>query len=104
MTVSAAPQTITLHQLLKSMVEKGASDLHITTGSAPQLRIDGELGRFRVPPPGPGETKPVWYPVPTEEQKAKFEEEQEIGLSFGVKNLSRFRANVFLQKGAVAAV
>ena len=104
MTVSAAPQAITLHQLLKSMVEKGASDLHITTGSAPQLRIDGELVPFRVPPLGPVETKQLCYSVLTDEQKAKFEEEQEIDLSFGVKNLSRFRANVFLQKGAVAAV
>jgi len=100
----AQAQAVTLHQLLKSMVEKGASDLHITTGSAPQLRIDGELVPFRVPPLGPVETKQLCYSVLTDDQKAKFEEEQELDLSFGIKNLSRFRANVFLQKGAIAGV
>jgi twitching motility protein PilT len=112
MTVTTTPpppsqaqaQVVTLHQLLKSMVEKGASDLHITTGSAPQLRIDGELVPFRVPPLGPVETKQLCYSVLTDDQKAKFEEEQELDLSFGIKNLSRFRANVFLQKGAIAGV
>ncbi len=112
MTVTTTPpppsqaqaQAVTLHQLLKSMVEKGASDLHITTGSAPQLRIDGELVPFRVPPLGPVETKQLCYSVLTDDQKAKFEEEQELDLSFGIKNLSRFRANVFLQKGAIAGV
>jgi twitching motility protein PilT len=100
----APAQAVTLHQLLKSMVEKGASDLHITTGSAPQLRIDGELVPFRVPALGPVETKQLCYSVLTDDQKARFEEEQELDLSFGIKNVARFRANVFLQKGAVAGV
>ena len=104
MSVTSPPQTVTLHQLLKTMVEKGASDLHVTTGSAPQLRIDGELVPFRVAALGPVETKQLCYSILTDEQKARFEEEQELDLSFGLKNLARFRANVFLQKGAVAAV
>jgi twitching motility protein PilT len=104
MAAENPPQTITLHQLLKTMVDKGASDLHITTGSAPQLRIDGDLVPFRVPPLGPADTKQLCYSVLTEEQKSHFEEDQELDLSFGVKNLSRFRANVFMQKGAVAGV
>jgi twitching motility protein PilT len=95
---------VTLHQLLKTMVDKGASDLHITTGSAPQLRLDGELVPFRVPALGPVDTKQLCYSVLTDEQKAHFEENQELDLSFGVKNLARFRANVFMQKGAVAGV
>ncbi|MEO8213878.1 MAG: type IV pilus twitching motility protein PilT [Myxococcales bacterium] len=99
-----APQTVTLHQLLKTMVDKGASDLHITTGSAPQLRLDGELVPFRVAALGPVDTKQLCYSVLTDEQKAHFEENQELDLSFGVKNLARFRANVFMQKGAVAGV
>lgn len=104
MSVAPVPQTVTLHQLLKTMVDKGASDLHITTGSPPQLRLDGELVPFRVAALGPVDTKQLCYSVLTDEQKAHFEEDQELDLSFGVKNLARFRANVFMQKGAVAGV
>jgi twitching motility protein PilT len=91
-----------LHQLLKAMVEKGASDLHITTGSPPQLRIDGELVPLKTPPLTPVETKQICYSILTDSQKHKFEEECELDLSFGVKSLSRFRANVYMQRGAVA--
>jgi twitching motility protein PilT len=92
-----------LHQLLKAMVEKGASDLHLTTGSAPQLRIDGRLVPLNTPPLTPVETKQLCYSILTESQKHRFEEENELDLSFGVKALSRFRANIFMQRGAVAA-
>jgi twitching motility protein PilT len=92
-----------LHQLLKTMVEKGASDLHITTGSAPQLRIDGRLVPLKTPALSPVETKQLCYSILTDAQKHKFEEDSELDLSFGVKGLSRFRANVFMQRGAVAA-
>jgi twitching motility protein PilT len=91
-----------LHQLLKAMVEKGASDLHITTGSAPQLRIDGKLVPLKTGALSPVETKQLCYSILTDAQKHKFEEESELDLSFGVKGLSRFRANVFMQRGAVA--
>ena len=91
-----------LHQLLKAMVEKGASDLHITTGSPPQLRIDGQLVPLKTPPLNPVDTKQICYSILTDAQKHKFEEENELDLSFGVKGLSRFRANVFMQRGAVA--
>ncbi len=91
-----------LHQLLKAMVEKGASDLHITTGSPPQLRIDGSLVPLKTPPLSPVDTKQLCYSILTDAQKHKFEEESELDLSFGVKGLSRFRANVFMQRGAVA--
>ncbi len=91
-----------LHQLLKAMVEKGASDLHITTNSAPQLRIDGRLVPLKTAPLTPVETKQLCYSILTDAQKHKFEEESELDLSFGVKGLSRFRANVFMQRGAVA--
>ena len=92
-----------LHQLLKAMVEKGASDLHITTSSPPQLRIDGELVPLKMPPLTPVETKSLCYSILTDAQKHKFEEENELDLSFGVKDLARFRANVFMQRGSVAA-
>jgi twitching motility protein PilT len=93
---------VTLHQLLRAMIDKGCSDLHITTGSPPQLRIDGSLVPLKVPPLSPIETKQLCYSVLTEEQKVQFEKRNELDLSFGVKNLARFRANIFMQRGAVA--
>ncbi len=105
--MSQQPQSqgppVNLHQLLKAMIEKGASDLHITTGTPPQLRIDGELVPLRVPPLSPVDTKQLCYSILTDAQKHKFEEENELDLSFGVKSLARFRANLFMQRGAVAA-
>jgi twitching motility protein PilT len=92
----------TLHQLLKAMLDKGASDLHITTGSAPQLRIDGDLVPLRTEALTPVDTKQLCYSILTDAQKLRFEEDQELDLSFGVKNLARFRANIFMQRGAVA--
>ncbi len=91
-----------LHQLLKAMVEKGASDLHVTTGSPPQLRIDGDLVPLKMAPLTPVETKQLCYSILTDAQKHKFEEDNELDLSFGVKGLSRFRSNIFMQRGAVA--
>ncbi|MEZ4404036.1 MAG: type IV pilus twitching motility protein PilT [Kofleriaceae bacterium] len=92
----------TLHQLLKVMLDKGASDLHLTTGSPPQLRIDGELVPLRTEAMTPVDTKQLCYSVLTDAQKMGFEEEQELDFSFGVKGLARFRANLFMQRGAVA--
>ncbi len=92
-----------LHQLLKALIEKGASDLHITTGTPPQLRIDGDLVPLKTPPLTPVDTKQLCYSILTDAQKHKFEEESELDLSFGVKSLARFRANLFMQRGAVAA-
>ena len=91
-----------LHQLLKVMIEKGSTDLHITTGTPPQLRIDGELVPLKSPPLTAPETKQLCYSILTDSQKQKFEENNELDLSFGVKGLSRFRSNIFMQRGAVA--
>lgn len=93
---------VNLHQLLRAMVEKGASDMHITTGSPPLLRIDGQVVPLKLQPLGPVDTKQLCYSVLTEEQKIEFEKNKELDLSFGVKNLSRFRANIFMQRGAVS--
>jgi len=95
--------SISLHQLLKLMVEKGATDLHITTGSPPQLRIDGLLVPISSEPLTGTDTKNISYSILTDAQKHKFEEKNELDLSFGVKGLSRFRANIFVQRGALAA-
>jgi twitching motility protein PilT len=102
MTQPAEGLRVNLHQLLKAMIEKGASDMHITTGSPPLLRIDGSIVPLKLPPLGPVETKQLCYSILTEEQKISFEKANELDLSFGVKNLSRFRANIFTQRGAVA--
>lgn len=93
-----------LHELLKILVEGGGSDLHITTNSPPQIRVDGKLKQLELPPLNAVETKQLCYSVLTDSQKHKFEEENELDLSFGVKGLSRFRGNVFVQRGAVAGV
>lgn len=92
----------TLYDLLNIMIERGASDLHITTGTPPRLRIDGKLMPIDHPHLTPADTKPLCYSILTEAQKHKFEENNELDLSFGVKGLSRFRANIFMQRGAVA--
>jgi twitching motility protein PilT len=84
------------------MIEKGASDLHITTGTPPQLRIDGNMVPLKMDPLTPVDTKQLCYSILTEEQKIRFEKYNELDLSFGVKNLARFRSNIFVQRGAVA--
>src|ERR1700680_5087370 len=94
----------TLNQLLKSMVEQGGSDLHITTNSPPQVRVDGVLKTMNMPPLNPTATKQLAYSILTDNQKHRLEENLEIDLSFGLKGLARFRANVFHQRGAMAAV
>ena len=93
---------VSLQDLLTLMIEQNASDLHLTSGSPPQLRIDGTLRPVNVPPLSPTETKRLAYSILTEKQKKVFEEKNELDLSFGVKNLSRFRANVFMQRGAIS--
>jgi twitching motility protein PilT len=93
----------TLHQLLKTLVERGGSDLHLTTNSPPMIRVDGDLTPLDFPPLTVPETKQLIYSILTDVQKHRFEETLELDLSFGVKGLARFRGNVFLQRGAVSA-
>src|SRR6195256_3844028 len=96
---------ISLSELLRKLSELGGSDLHITTGSAPQVRVDGHLRPlegFRMMTAA--DTKQLAYSVLTDAQKHRFEENLELDFSFGVKGLSRFRANLFNQRGAVGAV
>src|SRR5262249_24651977 len=77
--------SVTLHQLLKTMVERGGSDLHITTNSPPQIRIDGKLTPLDMPPLTAPETKQLAYSVLTDAQKHRFEENLELDISFGIK-------------------
>ena len=94
MTAPVQPTQVNLHQLLRAVVEKGASDLHITTGTPPQLRIDGSLLPLKTAPLTPNDTKNLCYSVLSEEQKVAFERKNELDLSFGVKGLARFRGNI----------
>jgi twitching motility protein PilT len=99
------PPQISLSELLHRLSELGGSDLHITTGTAPLVRVHGEirpLDGYRQLTSS--ETKQLAYSVLTDAQKHRFEENLELDFSFGVKGLSRFRANIFNQRGAVGAV
>lgn len=100
-TADDSQKTPGIHQLLKFMVENTASDLHITPGTPPQLRIDGSLRPLNLPTLTPPETKKIAYSLLTDAQKHLFEEDRELDFSFGVKGLSRFRANVFQTRGSV---
>jgi twitching motility protein PilT len=94
----------TLPELLKIVVDRDGSDLHISTNSPPQVRIHGHLERLSLPEMNPSETKQLVYSVLTDSQKKRFEETLELDFSFGIKGLARFRCNVFNQRGAVGAV
>lgn len=95
---------IALSELLRKMIENGGSDLHITTNSAPMVRVHGVLRPLEYPELTPAETRQLAYSVLTDAQKHRFEETLELDFSFGIKGLSRFRANIFNQRGAVGAV
>jgi twitching motility protein PilT len=95
---------VTMHQLLKTLVDQTGTDLHITTNSPPQIRVDGKMRPLDLPPLTAVETKQLAYSVLTDAQKHRFEENLELDFSFGIKGLARFRANVFMQRGAVGAV
>ncbi len=100
-----ANEDLTLTELLKKMTEMRGSDLHITLNAPPQIRVDGEMHPLtEFEPMNAADTKSLAYSVLTDAQKHRFEEDLELDFSFGVKGLSRFRANLFNQKGAVAAV
>ena len=90
--------------MLKTMVDNGASDLHITTGSPPQIRVNGKMTPMKTRSLLPADTKHICYSILTEQQKRKFEDINELDFSFGVKGLARFRGNVFMQRGALAGV
>src|SRR6185369_5230716 len=90
--------------LLRQMFEKGASDLHVTVGAAPTLRIHGEMVPQDYEKLKPETCQQLVYSILTDEQKEKFERENELDLSFGVEGIGRVRMNVFKQRGAVASV
>jgi twitching motility protein PilT len=97
--------TVNLRALLEEMIEKEASDLHITAGERPKLRVDGDMTDSSAPEILTAkDTLQLAYSVLTENQKKRFETEDELDFSFGIQNLARFRGNVFKQRGCVAMV
>src|SRR5919204_2374237 len=102
--MSTTNTNLTLSELLKKMTELRGSDLHITTSSPPQVRVDGHLRPLDYEPLTAADTKQLAYSVLTDAQKHRFEEDLELDFSFGIKGLSRFRANLFNQRGAAGAV
>ena len=104
----AAQQTggsLNLRQLLEEMIERDASDLHITAGERPKLRVDGDITGSKFDRSlTPKETLQLAYSVLTENQKKRFETEDELDFSFGIQNLARFRGNCFKQRGCVTLV
>jgi twitching motility protein PilT len=103
-TSEQQPSAPTLPELLKMTVEADGSDLHLTTNSAPAIRVHGRLRPLEFAPLNAAETKQLAYSVLTDAQKKRFEETLELDFSFGLRGLARFRCNVFNQRGAVAAV
>src|SRR3990172_6685905 len=93
---------IELQKLLETVMEKKASDLHVTTGAPPQFRIDGRLVNFDPTVLTAADTKRLCYSILTDAQRHKFEEDNELDFSFGIKGLSRFRGNIYMQRGAMA--
>jgi len=92
-----------IDQLLKEMMDKKASDLHIIDGCPPAIRLDGEIVQLDYEPLSPENTQALVYSLLTEKQKAKFEAESELDLGFGIKGVGRIRMNVYRQRGAVCA-
>jgi twitching motility protein PilT len=96
---------INLRSLLEEMVSRNASDLHIVAGERPKLRVDGDITNSSIEHSlAPKDTLQLAYSVLTEEQKKRFELEDELDFSFGIQNLARFRGNVFKQRGCVSMV
>src|SRR3954454_19362056 len=107
MTVPTPPgaQALNLRVLLEEVIERGASDLHITAGERPMLRIDGDMARSNIDfVLQPKDTLQLAYSGLTENQKKRFETEDELDFSFGIQNLARFRGNCFKQRGCVSMV
>jgi twitching motility protein PilT len=99
------PSPINLRALLEEMIEREASDLHISAGERPKIRVDGEMTSSRVEYVlTPKDTLQIAYSVLTEQQKKRFEMEDELDFSFGIQNLARFRGNAFKQRGCVSMV
>jgi twitching motility protein PilT len=90
-----------MRDLLVAMAERNASDLHITSGAPPTLRVHGHLVPLEYPALTPDQTKALAYSLITTEQRERFEANHELDFSYGITGLSRYRVNIYQQKNAV---
>ena len=95
---------ITLTALLRAMVDQDASDLHISVGSPPQFRIHGRVFKAKSEPLTAEQNQELLFEVLNESQREKYLADQELDFSFGVKDVARFRGNMFFQRGCMGAV
>lgn len=100
----SANDNLKIQQLFKLMVDSKASDLHISPGSSPAMRVNGDIIRVKISTLSISDTKNLIYQILSEDQKNQFEKNLELDFSFGIKGLARFRSNVFFSKGGVSAV
>src|SRR5215211_3827922 len=101
----ASASNVNLRALLEEMIERDASDLHVTAGERAKIRVDGDITNSNLDYVlTPKDTLQLAYSVLTENQKKRFEMEDELDFSFGIQNLARFRGNVFKQRGCVSMV
>jgi twitching motility protein PilT len=102
-TEQSVSASATIQDFLRLVINKNGTDLHITADSPPMMRVNGELSALPFPPLSPTDTKQLCYSVITESQRHRFEEDLELDFSFGIRGLSRFRGNLFIQRGSVGA-
>jgi twitching motility protein PilT len=94
---------INMSDLLLMMVQKRASDLHLTSGTSPMLRVDGQVMQTPFEKLTPDICQRLIYSLLTDQQRQVFEAKSELDLSFGIKGVGRVRMNVFRQRGSVSA-
>lgn len=92
-----------MEELFRIMKSKDASDLHLTTGVPPILRVNGKLYATPFDPLTPEESQNMIYSIMTEEQKQLFEQDNELDFGFSMKGIGRLRINVYRQRGAMGA-
>jgi twitching motility protein PilT len=98
-------KTLSIHDLLKQLVDNKASDLHITSSAPPHLRLDGKLLPIKdIDPLHPNETEALCFSILNREQREAFQANNELDFSFGIRGLARFRASIFRQRGSVGGV
>src|SRR5690348_15191915 len=94
---------ITMSELFTLMHERGASDLHLTVGSPPVLRIDGQLAPTPLEKLTPEKTQALVFSLLNDEQRQRFEANNELDIAFGFKGIGRLRMNIYRQRGAIGA-
>ena len=94
---------VEISELLEKLVHEGGSDLHISSNLPPAIRVDGKLKRMDYPPLSPDDVENLLFPMLSNEQRRRLEQDWELDFSYGIEGLSRFRVNFYKDKGNYAA-